>query len=120
MPRPKGTPKTGGRKKGSLNTRTGCEQEFRDAWKKCAGPKTAARLIKDAVMKAIGYEVREETLNAEGEVVKTKVLREYNYMPLSVILPYIAQRMAQDVTVDGKEGEAVLIRFVPLNANRRS
>ena len=108
--------KTGGRKKGSLNTRTGCEQQFKDAWKNVAGPETAEKLIQQAVVRAMGYEVKEETKNANGEVVKTKVWHEYSFAPLSVILPFIAQKMAQDMAVTGGDGEAITIKFVPRNA----
>lgn len=99
--------KTGGRQKGSRNKSdsiAGAEQDLRAAWEKCAGPKTAEKLVKDAVAKALGYEVREKTYAMKGGkkvLVKEKVRREFHYEPLGVILPYIAKKMPQAIEADG-------------------
>lgn len=99
--------KTGGRKKGGRNksgSLIGAEQDLRAAWEKCAGPKTAEKLVKDAVKKAFGYEVTEKTYGVVGNkrvLVKEKVKREFHYEPLGVILPYIAKKMPQAVEADG-------------------
>lgn len=121
---PKGV-RNGGRQKGTPNKIKGAHQDFLDAWKKCAGPQTALRLMKDAIQKFSGYTTVEKTYefvpDKKGRrrrtLVKEKVRTEYNAGPLEAILPYIAKRQPQQLEVGGEDGEPIKVELVPFPAN---
>ena len=85
--------KTGGRLPGSKNKLTGAHGDFLAAWDKLGGPKTAIELLKDAMSKARGYPVVEETFDGNGTLIKRVSKQEYNYGPFVSILPFIARRL---------------------------
>ena len=85
--------KTGGRLPGSKNKLTGAHGDFLDAWDKIGGPKTAQELLGDALEKAKGYPVVENTFDGAGNLIKSVSKREYNYGPFVSILPFIARRL---------------------------
>lgn len=96
--------KTGGRKKGSLNKDTSAMRavsgQLLKAWDREAGDEVAGQLLKAAIEKALGYPVQELTTGEEGELIKTVSRREYNFGPLTAILPYIAHKMPETLKVD--------------------
>lgn len=94
----------GGRKKGSLNKATLAQEHFLDAWTKHGGPKTASKLVKEAVKRALGYECVESVLDAEGKLMRKKVWHEANADLLNILLPYIARKLPTATELTGKDG----------------
>ena len=86
-----------GKPKGTLSAIKGAQHDFQEAWKKCAGPKTAQRLMAEAIAKAFGYPVTEETFDSRGKLIKKVSKHEYHFEPLIAILPYIARKMPDTI-----------------------
>lgn len=96
--------KTGGRQKGTPNKMKGAQHDLIEAWAKCAGPKTAERLVKMAIAKAFGYKVEEKTYDADGKLERRKVWHEFSVEPLKALLPYIAKKLPILIEATGKDG----------------
>ena len=111
--------KTGGKVKGSKNKMTGAHRDLLDAWDKVSGPEKAKKLIKDALERASGYPVVEETLGPDGGILKRVLKQEYNFAPIASILPYIARRLDSTIELDSGS-ETVTIQFIRADAENKS
>lgn len=111
-----------GRPKGALNKSTGVREHFVKAWEKQGGPAVAAKLLKAALERALGYQAVEKTYEYEPDLkdarkrvrvlVREKMWTESNTDLLRLCLPYFAQEMPRLSEFTGKDG-APLVPAAP-------